>query len=243
MMGGRNHDPSTHRVTGPALDALARPLLDSLGRDLLGASLVDLGWTVGFDRARTRLGVCRPRTKRITISAHLARTLPRAVVEDTLRHEIAHAIDVEAHPNRRGRKPHDAVWQTLAVRCGANPSRLYDGPLPDDPLAPFGAACPACGASQPLYREPLHARRCRLCAQAGERVFMRVTRRADGHVIWTGGSTPGAYGGAAGVAASCPGCGDSFRRARRPRRPTACARCCRRHAGGRYDDRYRLRYR
>ena len=67
--------------------ALALRLFDELGREILGASLVKRGWTFGFDRARRRSGACRPATKRITLSAHLSRTLPEAEVEDTVRHE------------------------------------------------------------------------------------------------------------------------------------------------------------
>lgn len=39
---------------------------------------------------------------------------------------------------------------------------------------------------------------------------------------------------------TCPGCGIEFARVRRIRRATACAACCKRYAGGRYDKRFRL---
>jgi predicted SprT family Zn-dependent metalloprotease len=38
----------------------------------------------------------------------------------------------------------------------------------------------------------------------------------------------------------CPACGAVIRRVRRIRRAVACLACCRRHAGGRYDRRFRL---
>lgn len=217
---------------------LALRLFDSLGRDLLGESLADRGWTFAYDRARKRLGACHPRQRRITLSAHLAAALSPEEVEDTLRHEIAHAIDVE----RRGRTAHDATWKRIAVACGARPDRLFDGDVPADPTAPYVATCPSCGARHDLYRQPVHPRRCRPCAASGAPAYLRVVRQAAGAVIWPGGEKPGAYGGTAGVEATCPGCGETVRRARRPRRALACASCCRRHAGGRFDARFRLRF-
>ena len=222
--------------------ALALRLFDELGRELLGASLTARGWTFGFDRARTRLGVCRPAVKRITLSAHLSRTLPEAEVEDTVRHEIAHALDHELHPDRRGRRAHDRTWKALARRCGAAPERCFTGEMPDDPAAPYLASCPSCNATRALYREPVRALLCRACSRPRRPAYLRVIRQPTGRVVWTGGAERGPYGGTAGVVATCPGCGAVTRRGRRPKRKTACAACCRRHAGGRYDERFRLRF-
>ena len=160
--------------------ALALRLFDELGRELLGESLRQRGWTFGFDRARTRLGVCRPSAKRITLSAHLSRSLPAAEVEDTVRHEIAHALDHELHPNRRGRRAHDRTWKALARRCGATPERCFDGDLPDDPAAPYTAVCPSCGASHDLYRQPVRAHLCPTCSRPSRPAYLRVTHRPTG---------------------------------------------------------------
>jgi hypothetical protein len=37
----------------------------------------------------------------------------------------------------------------------------------------------------------------------------------------------------------CPACEEILSRVRKPRRKIACLRCCRKHAGGRYDERFR----
>ena len=218
--------------------ALALQLFDELGRELLGEPLQARGWTFGFDRARRRLGVCRIKDKRITLSSHLTRTLPLADVEDTIRHEIAHAIDAE----RRGRSNHDRTWKALARVCGATPGRCYSGDVPDDPTAPYAGTCSACAGSRDLYRQPVRAHLCPTCSRPGRPAYLRVTHRPTGRVVWQGGPERGPYGGTAGVTATCPGCGATTRRARRPTRKTACAPCCRRHAGGRYDDRFRLHF-
>jgi predicted SprT family Zn-dependent metalloprotease len=39
---------------------------------------------------------------------------------------------------------------------------------------------------------------------------------------------------------ACPACQTTVQRVRKFRRPTACLRCCRLHAGGQYDGRFRL---
>jgi len=221
-----------------AVRALAHDLMRVLGERLLGQDLASRGWTFAFDRARRRLGACQPAPKTITVSAPLAAVLPAADVEDTLRHEIAHAIDVE----RRGRTNHDATWRALAVACGARPERCFTGPLPADPAAPYRVACPTCGAEAALYREPVHPPRCRACARAGLPAFLAVRHVATGHAVWAGGAVAGVPGGRAGVVGSCPACGAMVRRARQPSRPVACAACCDRHAGGRYDARFRLRF-
>ncbi|MBX9741943.1 MAG: SprT-like domain-containing protein [Chthoniobacterales bacterium] len=37
----------------------------------------------------------------------------------------------------------------------------------------------------------------------------------------------------------CPSCHQSLSRVRKPRRPIACLSCCRKYAGGKYDERFR----
>ncbi|MEM1055782.1 MAG: SprT-like domain-containing protein [Bacteroidota bacterium] len=226
--------------TPDAVRSLALDLMDSLGRDVLGEPLQARGWTFGFDRAKRRLGVCRIRQKQITLSAVLTPALSVEDVEDTIRHEIAHAIDAE----RRGRSCHDATWKALARACGASPERTFSGDLPDDSdSAPYRAECPSCGRLSGVHRQPVRALRCRACHRAGRAAYLAVTHTASGRVIWRGGAEPGAFGGWVGVEAVCPGCGETVRRSRKPKRPTACASCCQRYAEGRYDERFRLRFR
>ena len=134
----------TEPLSDDAVRRLAERLMADLGTAHLGRPLQTLGWTFGFDRARRRLGACHIRTRRITLSHALSTALPPADVEDTIRHEIAHALDVAT----RGRTGHDAVWKAWAVRCGAAPARCYSGPLPTDAEAPYVCLCPACGRAR-----------------------------------------------------------------------------------------------
>ena len=134
---------------------LALRLFDELGRELLGESLTVRGWTFGFDRARRRLGVCRPRDKRITLSAHLSRTLPPAEVEDTVRHEIAHALDHELHPScPRPTCPRPDVEGARPPCVGRSPSGALAATSPTTrprPTSPSArrAASPATSTASP----------------------------------------------------------------------------------------------
>ena len=221
--------------------ARAESLLDTLGHDVLGRPLA--GWTVRWDRARRRLGLCTWKTngrlvRTVSLSRPLAEALGWAVMEDVARHEIAHALDFET----RGRSGHDAVWKALAVRCGADPAATYRGRLPDDGTSRLVAACPACGFTRPFHRTPARAYLCPDCARLpGRRVFLRLAERATGRVLRAGGDAPGPSPAARWVAA-CPACHARVERARRPARRLACAACCRRHARGRFSPVYELAF-
>ena len=76
------------------------------------------GWTFGFDLAPSRAGVCRYREKRIDLSVSYCRRATRAEVEDTVRHEIAHAIVGPRHN-------HDAVWKAKAREIGCVGERCH----------------------------------------------------------------------------------------------------------------------
>lgn len=77
------------------------------------------GWTFGWNTRRSSFGLCRLRHKRIELSSFLFSTISRVEQEDTVLHEIAHALDFE----QRGRSAHDRIWKMWACRVGAKPER------------------------------------------------------------------------------------------------------------------------
>ena len=82
-------------------------------------NLNELGWKFkGFDRSVRRLGVCSygVRGKFIGLSKKMTELRSREEVEQTIRHEIAHAIDVEI----RGTSDHSWRWVNIASQCGYN---------------------------------------------------------------------------------------------------------------------------
>jgi len=74
------------------------------------------GWTVTFDRAKTRAGACRPARREIGLSIPLTRLHTEAEVRDTILHEVAHALVGVAHH-------HDAVWRAKAREIGCTGAR------------------------------------------------------------------------------------------------------------------------
>ena len=79
--------------------------------------LSKLGWSFkGFDRSVRRLGVCTWGTskKSIGLSKIMTENRSKEEVEQTIRHEIGHAIDVEI----RGTSSHDWRWKSIASQVG-----------------------------------------------------------------------------------------------------------------------------
>lgn len=68
-------------------------------------------WTFGFDLAPVRAGVCKYSKKLITVSVTYCLNATREEVEDTVLHEIAHAI--------AGYKAgHNGKWRSIAKQLG-----------------------------------------------------------------------------------------------------------------------------
>ena len=80
---------------------------------------LDADWTFGFDLSTVRAGVCRYRERRIDLSVSYCLRAARAEIENTLLHEIAHAVVGVEHG-------HDAVWQDKARELGCTAERCHD---------------------------------------------------------------------------------------------------------------------
>ena len=76
------------------------------------------GWSFAFDGAKRRGGACHFARKQITLAAGFAATADEAEIEDTLLHEIAHALVGRRHH-------HDAVWQAKAREIGCTAQRCH----------------------------------------------------------------------------------------------------------------------
>jgi predicted SprT family Zn-dependent metalloprotease len=87
--------------------------------------LADLGWTFEFNSRKRAAGLCSWGKKTIFISKYLlSQNLDKAVeFENTIRHEIAHAIDFEM----RGRSDHSKIWKAIAHQVLCNGERCYSG--------------------------------------------------------------------------------------------------------------------
>jgi predicted SprT family Zn-dependent metalloprotease len=77
------------------------------------------GWSFQCDHATQRAGCCTYQTQVISLAHAYARVAPDADIDDTLLHEIAHALVGQAHG-------HDQVWQATAVALGCSGRRCHD---------------------------------------------------------------------------------------------------------------------
>lgn len=100
----------------------------------------NLGYTLKFSNARTVLGSCNWGTKVIKVSQKYLQTCSWDIIEDTIRHEIAHAIDAK----RRGFSSHDRVWKKVCLEVGADPSRTADIPKDMTPQKKYLQVCRKC---------------------------------------------------------------------------------------------------
>lgn len=142
--------PPSH-CTLAQVDALARRLLAThRGRGQLGSE-----WTFAFDLASRRAGVCRYDERRIGVSVSFCLRAPFVEVEDTLLHEIAHAIVGRKHG-------HDAAWRATAREIGCSGERSHNI---THSIANWTGEC-GCGKRwlrERLRRDMAQGRRCATC--------------------------------------------------------------------------------
>lgn len=125
-----------------------------MGTELLGHHGLR-GWSLAFDNARRRAGVCRYEARVIGLSAPLTRLHTPEHVRDTLLHEIAHALAGPRHG-------HDAVWAALARGIGGTAERC----LPEDAArvsASWLGVCRA-GHTHERHRRPERVSACSTCS-------------------------------------------------------------------------------
>jgi predicted SprT family Zn-dependent metalloprotease len=115
------------------------------------------GWTLTFDNAKRRAGVCRHGSRLIGLSAPLTRLHAEDEVRETLLHEIAHALAGPEHG-------HDAVWAATARRIGGNGERCLPADAPQV-AAPWLGVCPA-GHTKERHRRPERVASCGLCSSS-----------------------------------------------------------------------------
>ena len=142
--------------------ALLTPVGDSAGGARLAgiAARADVllarhrlhGWSFAFDSAARRGGACDFARRRITMAAGFAATADAAEIEDTLLHEIAHALVGRLHH-------HDAVWRAKAREIGCSGRRCHAVEFTPAPLvARCVHGCFAIGRHR--RRRDMRCRRC-----------------------------------------------------------------------------------
>lgn len=120
----------------------------ALGKQLmLQHGLTQKGWAFGLDNAVKRFGVCKHRSRIITISKPLSLLNNELDVKDVILHEIAHALVGRGHG-------HDIVWKAKCVEIGAKPDRCYDSEAVETPTLRYYAKCGACNKEYQRAKRP-----------------------------------------------------------------------------------------
>jgi predicted SprT family Zn-dependent metalloprotease len=103
-------------------------------------------WSFRFDNAKRRCGSCHHGKRTITLSRHFVERNTEADVDDTIRHEIAHAL--------AGHKAgHGVQWQMWAIRLGARPQRCAENvDMPEGGIE--GVCAPDCTVRHTRHRMP-----------------------------------------------------------------------------------------
>jgi len=105
--------------------------------------LIDNGWTAKWGKGVRTLGMCRYRRKEIAISKRYALHSSLEAIEDTILHEIAHALDFRkyGYSNHHGPK-----WQQIAKSIGCSGKRCKDSKqVKVGKILTHVYKCPNCG--------------------------------------------------------------------------------------------------
>lgn len=130
---------------------LARHLMDSHNLK---------GWVFSFNNRKRCFGLCRHRMHTIQLSRHLTLLNNKDSVQDTILHEIAHALTPGHH--------HDHVWKAMCRALGCSTERCYTEATTCTPKARYSGSC-GCGSN--LYSRDRLTRnmrlygKCRRCRQ------------------------------------------------------------------------------
>jgi len=106
--------------------------------------LIADGWKFQLSKTKRAVGDCHYATKTIRVSEHFISLSPWEQIEDTILHEIAHALVGWKHG-------HDYVWKAMARKIGANPSRVTETAVTTARYN-YVMRCPVCKREWKRYR-------------------------------------------------------------------------------------------
>ncbi len=144
----RDHSETENRALARCRDLLRQHGLDAVG------------WVASLDESRARAGACNFTKKMISLSRLYVRVADPAELDDTILHEIAHALVGPQHH-------HDAVWRAKARAIGCSGDRCHT--LKFSPPR-WIAACAAGCFTRPVQRR----RRNVVCRRCGGPVSWRA---------------------------------------------------------------------
>ncbi len=104
-------------------------------------------WSFCFDFAKKRFGKCDYGKKEISLSKYLTELNDEKTVQDTIIHEVAHAIAGHA-------SGHGKFCKQCVVRMGGVPERCYSPQNVKTPKMKYSLICPNCKNEISRARKP-----------------------------------------------------------------------------------------
>lgn len=158
--GGVNQITTQYEITTLANDLL-NTTFDVNGRTI---KLSVLGWKFEFNSRRRAMGLCSKRRKTIYISLWLLKQNlnKSAEFENTLRHELAHAIDMEF----RGTSDHSYKWKSIARQVLCSGERCFKSEnIKITEETKYTLICDNCGREAKKHRKPKRKIACGKCCE------------------------------------------------------------------------------
>lgn len=122
------------------------------------------GWTFEFNTRKRAAGLCNWGNKTIYISKWLlGQNLNKALeFENTLRHELAHALDFEM----RGKSDHSRVWKAVAREVLCTAERCYTSDqISVTATTKYTLICDTCGTKKPSHKKKKRLSACGSCCR------------------------------------------------------------------------------
>lgn len=158
------------QTTLKEMEALANELLDLTWTiDIYrhaSASVINLRdrrWRFEFNTRRRAAGLCNWSCKTIYLSKYLLeQNLHKsAEFENTLRHELAHALDFEM----RGKSDHSRVWKAVAREVLCTAERCYKSSEIGDSKSKYTLICDTCGYTKASHKVKKRKSACGNCCR------------------------------------------------------------------------------
>ncbi len=130
-------------------------------------NLKDTGWRFAFNNRKRAVGLCSPRRKTIYLSSYFfnANKDKAQEWEDTIRHEIAHALDFFI----RNTSDHSYEWKSIASQVGARPMSCTDKVKSDLTTSKYLLICDNCGKMTPSHKRKTRVAACGSCCRTYNR--------------------------------------------------------------------------